>query len=105
MCVNTIVFTSPIRRASHAAPRCDSAFSTRAPKKRSPITASLTPKRSKKKYDSSAVVRKPPPRLSSAKSEEIRQSSGASRARPAHARSDARRSTAGVSRAARSAAR
>ena len=51
MWVKTIVFTRPMRRASHAAPRCETAFIIRAPKNRAPITASLTPKRSKKKYD------------------------------------------------------
>ena len=43
MWVNTIVFTSPIRFASHAAPRCDTAFASRATKKSPPTAAAPTP--------------------------------------------------------------
>src|SRR5437764_2076985 len=35
-CVKTIVFTNPIRRASHAAPRCERAFKTWTTKKTIP---------------------------------------------------------------------
>jgi hypothetical protein len=42
-----------------------------APKNRTAIHCSSVPKRSKKKYDSIAVVKKPPPRPSSANSAEI----------------------------------
>ena len=49
MWVNTIVFTSPIRRASSAAARCEKALATRAAKKRTETVPSPTPKRLKKK--------------------------------------------------------
>ena len=71
MWVNTMVLTSPMRRASHAAPRCESALAMRAPANSAPITAMLTPKRSKKKYERSAVVRRPPARLSIPNSAQI----------------------------------
>src|SRR5262249_38508056 len=74
MWVKTIVFTRPIRFASHAAPRCDAAFARRAPKKSAPTTPSVTPNRSKKKYERSEVVRKPPARLSRPNKAEILQS-------------------------------
>nr|WP_239014569.1 hypothetical protein [Archangium violaceum] len=63
-----MVLTRPIRFASHAAPRWESALATRAPKKSRPITPTPTPKRSWKKKDRRAVVKKPPPTLSSANS-------------------------------------
>src|SRR5262245_32523649 len=71
MWVKTIVLTSPIRRASHAAARCDAAFPILAPKNSSPSAASDTPKRWKKKYERREAVRNPPARLSMPKSEEI----------------------------------
>ena len=46
-CVNTMVRTNPIRRASHAAPRWESALKMRTTKNRSPNPFSFTPKRSK----------------------------------------------------------
>src|SRR5262249_59272033 len=72
MWVNTIVLTRPIRLASHAAPRCEIAFRIRAPKNSAATSPSDAPNRSKKKYDSIAVVRNPPARLSIANSDEIR---------------------------------
>src|SRR2546422_11770712 len=69
-----MVFTRPMRAASQAAPRCENAFMTRAPKNSIPIVPSPAPKRSKKKYERSVAVRNPPPRLSSANSEQMRHS-------------------------------
>ncbi|MFN8059553.1 MAG: hypothetical protein U0Q12_10340 [Vicinamibacterales bacterium] len=39
-CVHTIVFSNPMRRASQAAPTCDTAFNTRAAKNRIARSAS-----------------------------------------------------------------
>jgi len=69
-----------MRAAIHAAPKCEAVLAIRAPKKRSPRIASETPNRSKKKKEMSAVVRKPPARLSIPKSAESFQS--ADRLRP-----------------------
>ncbi|TPW01378.1 MAG: hypothetical protein FD124_3724, partial [Alphaproteobacteria bacterium] len=74
MWVNTMVFTSPMRAASQAAPRCDTAFISRAPKNSRPITLAETPKRSKKNHDTSAAPMKPPAMLSMANSAEMRSS-------------------------------
>jgi hypothetical protein len=49
MCVNTMVFTSPMRRASQAAARCEPALAMRAMKNNTPISLAPTPKRSWKK--------------------------------------------------------
>jgi hypothetical protein len=68
MCVNTIVFTRPMRFASQAAPTCEAALAARAAKKRTATAPSETPNRSKKKNERSAAVRNPPARLSRAKS-------------------------------------
>src|SRR6266581_4360075 len=46
-CVKTMVFTSPMRRANHAAPRWEAAFSKCTAKNRTPRLSSATPKRRK----------------------------------------------------------
>ena len=63
-CVKTMVLISPIRRASHAAPRCDSAFNTCTVKNNSASWLSAMPNRLKNQYETSASVRKPPPNAS-----------------------------------------
>ncbi len=60
MWVNTMVLTRPMRAASQAAPRCETALAARAKKKSVAIAPALAPNRSKKKYDSRAVPRNPP---------------------------------------------
>src|SRR5215831_12922962 len=64
-CVRTIVFTSPMRRASHAAPRCETALRTCTAKNTKARLSSPIPKRLKNQYVTSASVRKPPPNASS----------------------------------------
>src|SRR5260221_13617690 len=71
--VKTMVLTSPMRRASQAAPKWEAAFIARAAKKSRPSVPAPASKRSRKKSARSAVVRKPPPRLSRAKRLEMRQ--------------------------------
>jgi len=46
-CVNTMVLTSPIRRASHAAPRCERAFNRWTTKNTIPRSCSDSPNRLK----------------------------------------------------------
>ena len=53
-----------MRRASQAAPRCESAFSTRAAKNKSARSASDVPYWRKNQYAINAEFRKPPPMLS-----------------------------------------
>src|SRR5215831_5227320 len=53
-CVKTIVFTSPMRRASHAAPRCDTALRTCTAKNTNPRISSPIPKRRKNQYVTNA---------------------------------------------------
>src|SRR5579864_4617459 len=67
-----IVLIKPIRRASHAAPRCDSAFNTCTVKKSNASWLSAIPKRLKNQYETSASVKKPPPKASIANSAESR---------------------------------
>ena len=84
-----------MRAAIHAAPKCDAVLAMRAPKKRSPMVASETPNRSKKKKERSAVVRNPPARLSSPKSAESFQSADRVRSRGGAGGGAAGRSAAG----------
>src|ERR1044071_569959 len=68
--VKTMVLISPIRRASHAAPRCESAFNTWTVKNNRASWLSAMPKRRKNQYETSASVRKPPPKASIANNAE-----------------------------------
>ena len=49
MCVNTMVLTSPMRRASQAAPKCEPTLARRAAKNSTETAAASAPNRSKKK--------------------------------------------------------
>src|SRR6267378_4258396 len=71
VCVNTMVFTRPMRAASQAAPKCENAFMMRAPTKSMPIAASDAANCAWKKYAKSALPWKPPAKLSSAKRKDI----------------------------------
>ena len=60
ICVNTIVLTRPIRRASTGAASCDAALKSPVQKKKAPAAASDMPKRSKSQSASSELTTRPP---------------------------------------------
>ncbi len=68
MCVNTMVFTSPMRPASQAATGKEKADSAPDQKKNNPASASERPKRSNSQRASSDCTASPPAKESTLKS-------------------------------------
>ena len=67
MCVNTIVLTRPMRRASAGAASCDTALSRPVQKKKTPAPVNDMPKRSNSHSASSALMISPPAKESTLK--------------------------------------
>ena len=96
-CVATIVFTSPMRRAIHAADSAETPASRFAPKKIAPSVAGPTPKRAWNHHATKLWTTKPPAKASTEKSAESRRTVPRDRCSPRSAGRGEAALTAGAS--------